>query len=408
MTLDTTVDSKDRGDDTLRRFKFQLTYAGIVSLSLLDNSSGVCEVFCEHHEDILVKLINGQFIGVQVKTRDLGLGPFETETESIWNCLKKFVALESRFPGRFLRFTIVSNAGFYNAKESVKNLKWIVGHAKGGNGSEMLKPRSKTKTAINRLAKECKCSATDVISVLAKIELKGDAAPLNHVDLDLENRLSLLTQVAEQTSGAIKEVAKKIIFKHLEASSLTSEPSLTEEYISLNSIEDEAKQKVIDGKRITKELLEQLISQGLAHPVTLHLQAGDNLDGMPKETRKLVLKMDKGNISFENVGLQKDNKFAAEKHFISWIHKYGNEKASKQYGQVKLIVQNECQAAYDESFKKDEAFGTEMLRDLRKRLRGRLDAEKQSFFDCKQEHLLGMAGILTEECKVWWSEKFPI
>jgi len=408
MALDTIVDSKDKGDDTLRRFKYQLTYAGIVSLSLLDNSSGVSEVFCEHHEDILVKLVNGQFIGVQVKTRELGLGPFETQNESIWNCLKKFVALELKFPGKFLRFTIVSNAGFYSAKETVKNLKWIVCHAKEGKEAELLRARSKTKTIINRLAKECKCTPGDIISVLAKIELKGDAAHLNHVDLDLENRLSVIPQLADQTSGALKEVAKKIIFKHLEASSLTSEATLTEEYISLNNVADEARQKLIDGKRITREQLEQLISQGLAHPVTLHLQIGDDLDVMPKETKKLILKMDKGQISFENVGLQKDNKFAAEKHFISWIHKYGSEKASKQYGQVKLIVQNECQAAYDDSFKKDEAFGTEMLRDLRRRLKGRLDTEKQSFFDCKQEHLLGMAGILTEECKVWWSEKFPI
>ncbi len=408
MNPEDILDEKDPGDDTLRRYKYQFTYAAIVSLSLLEDPPLVSEVFCEHHEDVLVKLITGQFVGVQVKTRDLGLGPFETENDSIWKCLNKFISLEQKFPAKFLRFTIVSNAGFYSAKETTKNLQWILSLAKEGKQTELLKARSKTKTLINRLSKDCKCKPEFIISVLAKIELKGGAAHLDHVDLELQNRLGCMTHLAEQTTGAIKQIAKKLIYKHLEASSLTAEATLTEEYISPNGLADEIKEKIISGKKITKEVIERLISEGIVDPITLHLQTGNGLDVMPKETRKLLLKMDQGKISYENVGLQTDNKFAAEKHFISWIHKYGAEKASKQYGQIKLMVQNECQAAHDDNFKKEEPFGTEMLKDLRKRLKTRLETDKNSFFDCKQEHLLGMAGILTEECKVWWSEKFLI
>ena len=108
------------------------------------------------------------------------------------------------------------------------------------------------------------------------------------------------------------------------------------------------------------------------------------------------------------MNLQKDNKYAAEKHYISWIHKHGEDKAKKQYEQVKLIVQNECQGAYDETKNTTEEFGTEMLKDVRKRLKGRITNDRNSFFGCKEEHLLGMSAILTEDCKIWWSEKFDI
>ena len=47
-----------------------------------------------------------------------------------------------------------------------------------------------------------------------------------------------------------------------------------------------------------------------------------------------------------------------------------------------------------------------MLIELRTKLRSKL--KENITFDCQYIHLLGVAGILTEECKIWWSEKFKI
>jgi hypothetical protein len=71
ITSDTTLNTEDPGDDIQRRFRYQSTYAAILSSSMLQDDSKIEEVFCELHLNILLKLMDGKFHGVQVKTRQL-------------------------------------------------------------------------------------------------------------------------------------------------------------------------------------------------------------------------------------------------------------------------------------------------------------------------------------------------
>jgi hypothetical protein len=47
-----------------------------------------------------------------------------------------------------------------------------------------------------------------------------------------------------------------------------------------------------------------------------------------------------------------------------------------------------------------------MLEDVRRRLRERHERDCEHLFDCMYEHLLGINGIETEKCSVWWSKQF--
>jgi hypothetical protein len=67
-TPDVVPATDDPGDDTARRYRYQWTYAGIICCMLLDDTENVAEVFCEHHEDVLLKHTDLTFTGVQVKT----------------------------------------------------------------------------------------------------------------------------------------------------------------------------------------------------------------------------------------------------------------------------------------------------------------------------------------------------
>jgi hypothetical protein len=51
--------STDVGDETSNRFRYQWVLSAIFCCMLLDQSEDVEEVFCEHHEDILLKHTNG-------------------------------------------------------------------------------------------------------------------------------------------------------------------------------------------------------------------------------------------------------------------------------------------------------------------------------------------------------------
>lgn len=406
-TPEAVLDPLDKGDDVLRRFRFQITYASIVSLTLFDAKSNIEEVYCEHHEDILVKQKDGKFIGIQVKTKELNQVPFQTNEDTIFNAIKRFILLDTQFPNKFLRFTLVSNAGFYDVKDDYKNLNWILKLVRDNNLVELLKKKSKQKKFVSDLCETCKCSEDVAISVLAKIKLQPGVGNLDNIQLELNDRLSKLSKVSGQTVSAITQIANKIIQHHFDASSLKIENELTETYLKGENHTEEEVFRKIEGKKVKREHLEKCITEVLEEPITLVTKGFVDIS-LPKGEGKLVRKMDKGGISYDNVNLQKDNKYAAEMHFASWVHKYGASKATDRYKQVSLVVQNECQAAFDENSKDDKLFGTDMLREVRKRLKERRDKESSTFFDCKSEHLMGMAGILTEDCKVWWSKRFDI
>lgn len=89
--------SDDRGDDIARRFAYQWSYAAIISCGVLDTRSTIAEVFCEHHEDILVKLHTGKFNGIQVKTRQSDGDPFRAGIAEAF----REVMLDVGFPGFF-------------------------------------------------------------------------------------------------------------------------------------------------------------------------------------------------------------------------------------------------------------------------------------------------------------------
>lgn len=124
--------------------------------------------------------------------------------------------------------------------------------------------------------------------------------------------------------------------------------------------------------------------------------------------RRMELKMIKGEISLSNINLAKNHKFSAEYLLNQWLFKYGSRKADSQYQHLRNIVWTECQESYDSSYIEAKTFGTDMLKELRKRLRDRYNQNRQVLFDCTYEHLCGVVGILTEECVVWWSVKFDI
>ncbi len=115
-----------------------------------------------------------------------------------------------------------------------------------------------------------------------------------------------------------------------------------------------------------------------------------------------------GDVSAQNIRAAKDHKHSAEALLIEWRYKHGASDANRKFDQLKLIVGNECREVYDQVFSEDDSFGQKMLIEIRNRLRNRITREPNLFFGCTYEHLLGIAGILTEMCEVWWSQEFEI
>lgn len=405
---DQILSHNDKGDDTLRRYDYQKVYTAIVALQLLKQNTSVDEVFCEQFEDVLVKLKNGKFVGIQVKTQELDLGEFNSGDKAIVKSLTRFVELELLFSGCFERYTIATNTGFSKTTNHHKNIHHLIKLAKEGKKEELMKARSLGKKIITQISKSCKCENDVVIDVLSKVSVHSKYASLQKAYLFLNDELSRIEPVKGQTMGVIESVSDRIYSLISKASALTVNGNDVSVFIGTESPENKQNEEIIAGKRIDKKILERIIEDEVAHPVNLYLKDKPKILDIKKTMERLALKMDAGGISSDNVFLAKDYKYSTETHLISWLHKQTPQEADRRYNQVRLAVKTECQEAYDEEKKPDGDFGEEMLKNLRKRLRNRRIDEPDLFFQCGYEHLLGMAGILTEDCEVWWSKKFKI
>ena len=166
---DKILNTSDMGNDVQRRYRYQAAYAALLSISLLDEESEFKEVFCEQYEDILVKRKDAKFIGVQVKTRNLGLGPFKFNDSTIMEALERFIKIEKQFPGKFVRYIICSNCGFWQQKKDFPNLIYCLELIRKNNCSRSCLIDNNLSGMIAELSTETKCDEDFVLNVLCKV-----------------------------------------------------------------------------------------------------------------------------------------------------------------------------------------------------------------------------------------------
>jgi hypothetical protein len=396
--------SKDPGDDTQRRFRYQAAYAAVMSLSLLDEDSGVSLIYCEHHEDVLVKRKDNTFIGIQVKTRASGKSPFKANDEEVVNSIKRFVEHEIKFNNScFSRYNLVANCGFWYDRKDGSNFKYILELAKNDDRQNA----TLDKFIKNILTLLPLSSQEIIINVLQKTDLVTSPG-LDDIESHLLNLLTKIPNLKESKVEYVTDITKRLIDKCLNAASLVHNSPKIGYFPILDNPQDEKLKLIIKEKQITKESILNLIKEITEDVDKSLLLASSSLSQMPKGIKKLIIKMEHGGLSKENIELAGDHKTSAEFQLVLWEKKHGFSKADSHYQHVKTIVRTQCQEAYDVTISDEELFGLKMLNEVRERLKIIHKEDKSSLFNLRYEHLFGICSILTEECKIWWSKKFDI
>lgn len=396
----------DPGDDVQLRFRYQNTYAGIISLMMLEDDTDWVEIFCEHHDDILVKFSDQKFRAIQVKTRDLNYRPFTIEDEAIIKSCTKFVNLEKAYPDQFSGYSIVSNNGFdkTNPKICLHELKkWI----EKADLTEITKSKTKIAMFLKEFSKNCECTLDQVILVFKKLKLSSFCA-LEDIHMKLVNQIKSSKLLNGISESKIEELADLILAKFNKASSLGNEKAIDINYYILGTKnKDDLEAGIIESKKTSKVELIEWLKTHKEQPVTIKLKDRKKLADIPDGHRKMVVKMDEGNIDSQNIDIMKDLKYSFEQHALSWLHK-DITLAEEKYSQLSILTENLCKEIYDELKIATSQDGQEMLVKVRKAIKERLQTDKEIFLDCDYEHLLGLVGVLTESCKIWWSHKFEI
>jgi hypothetical protein len=403
----------DPGDDTQLRFRYQAIYAAQTCLSMLDDNSEIQCIYCEHHEDILVERKDHSWIGIQIKTRQ-PINPFTAKDEKVCKSIKRFVELEAKFPGDFLHYFLVVNCDFWKVKKDGSNLNFILDLAKNCDEQEVDKAGKYLTEFLKKIANLLGDDGIQhnilILQTLKKIKLEVSSG-LYDIDSVLINSLHerLIKKDCDLRHDQIKAIAQEFITMCFNAASLANNSSTAHHHILYPNPENRKEKMIIAEKKITLDSLLKVIDKlSSDEPYFLRSSNFIPLDKIPMGTKVMERKMAVAGLSCETIINMRDNKLSVEHGLIEFSRKFGRRKRDKTHEHLTAIVSNECQAAYDLTYSSDKLFGKEMLHKIRERLETRYNADKSKFFGFEYEHLLGIVSLLTEQCKVWWSDKFPI
>jgi hypothetical protein len=121
---------------------------------------------------------------------------------------------------------------------------------------------------------------------------------------------------------------------------------------------------------------------------------------------RLEQKMERGGLADQFESMQTRTR-SAERYFLELASRKPNEY-EKILDQVENFVKGECDDAKLEVSQQGTIYGRAMLTEVTKRLKSAAKERSRMVYNLEPECLIGIAGALTAECKVWWSEKFQI
>jgi hypothetical protein len=136
------MSAPDAGDETQRRFRYQINYTALKALQILRTESDVLAVYCEHLEDVLVEHADGSLTGIQVKSRELDQKPFRSSDGTVQNALARFCVRAARYPGRFRRFVLATNFVFFSG-DGVEDVGNILKRCRDNPRQEGVEPRDR-------------------------------------------------------------------------------------------------------------------------------------------------------------------------------------------------------------------------------------------------------------------------
>lgn len=397
-----TPPAEDIGADTQRRFRHQACYTAMLSLGLLDEDGPLQELYCEHHDDVILRMKSGSFKAIQLKTRLIGGVPFKSGDDEILSSLRRFAALEAKFPGRFESYLLASNVGFWHEKKNGSNLDHVLSELRIDSGKSsvaLVKKIAETEPAIDRAV---------VLAALRKVQL-GVTPGLDDVEPKLREQLAQIPKFRGRRYDELKAASDSLRNRIFEASSLVGLSDFPE-YLAVCSDTSESlrDQSVIQSKRISKTVVSELLDRELSSATLLRMSQPVPIADLPTGMNKMELKMAAGGLSVREIEHLKDLKFSTEYLLRQWFYMFGREQTQRYYEHLRVVVRGECLAAQENSQQPGGLYANRMLSDLRQRLEHQSTTLAAETPECRQDHLLGMAGILTEECKVWWSAEFEL
>ena len=397
------LSERDPGDDMQRRLRYQAAYGALLCLECLDNET-FSEVFCEHHEDFLVRKRSGGYVGVQVKTRATHLGAFRSNDGPVTTALTRFVELDKEFPAAFEGFVLVTNCDFLDTGEQETNLPHVLRRLRSRHTAQFTGTMG---SVIDGIKTATGSSKKHIREVLSKVELDGSLPKFEDITMNVATKIAGLEAYRSFSLEKLNSCAVSLI-NHVQMSSgLTCDQPLRHHFVFSSSPAEEKSKAIIENKRIGRDLILTLLASHLAELIALHTTQPLKAIDLPAGHHVLEKKMAVGGISFPSIAIAKDHQVSAEYLLQRWVHSLGTATATERFQHLDVLVRTRCAEAFDEVSGSGAPFGQAMLKSVRAKL-AVLARDKAVTYGLSYEQLLGFVSVATQECRQWWSEPFDL
>jgi hypothetical protein len=402
------LDVTDPGDELQRNIRYQNACGVIVLLRALLEKNNYVAVWCEHHDDYLGQRADGLYDGLQIKSRKPELGEWKITDEQLKKSIKKFVNLDKRFPGMMGDFYFVSNAVISDSEQEsmigkcpqkfVDQIKDVA--MSGGEIDE------KFKDSFENLRSYCGCTEEELKNTVLRLNFVKSPARDGFHDIISNGILAKLPHCAGLLPFQLDSLLDDLVQIIHEASSLlTTDPQ--QYWLCKKDPDDE--NPFLLAKRVSVEaILVTIQDQNLSPPIRLIPDSGNYpLIKTQKNLSILEQKFFRAELSSQ-LSTMKIRTLAAERKFFEMVGKLPADEFKVKYEQLLSVIKGRCDDA--KLFTQEEVppYGAKMLRSLLLDLKAIVDKQHDLVYRESYEFLVGIAGLLTEDCQVWWSEEFSL
>jgi hypothetical protein len=400
-----TLDSADRGDETQRNFRYQHAYGVILLIGSASGGLPYVSIWCEHHEDFLAELPDGRFDGYQIETATPENGPWKWTDDPLRDSIKRFVQLDKRFPGKINTFSFVSNVECLNshAKEKLvfspfrlwETIKTVA------SAAELT---IEQKRAFDKLCGHCACPPDDLLAVLRRLKfVKGPGR--DSFDSELaHDHLPAIAECHGFSPATLNRLRDHLVQLVSNASSLANtDPS--RHWCCVNG--EDHKNAALRGKRISVAQFSERLAEFRSCPFRFASGTSPVALGSGKQQLSVLQqKMIRGGLE-DQFQTMRDRSISAEAHLMELAHLVPDQ-IDTILDQVVGLVAGECDEARLSASQAGEPYGRRMLSDVFTRLRETAQTRAEMVHRQQYECLVGVAGLLTGECRVWWSPPFEL
>lgn len=402
-----TTASGDPGDETERNFRYQHQYGVVLLAAVRRGTLNYIALYCEHHEDFLAERPDGLFDGYQIKTSRPENGAWTLTSVALTKSIGRFIDLMTAFPGQIGKFAFVSNSDVDTVTPASTDDRrrgrcpgLMLDHVKSCSDADAMQPPF--RNTFDALAAELGVEKAQLFEVLRRLEtVKGPSREDFDASLAQEH-IGGLTECADLAPAPLRELCNNLVAEfHRAASLYVVDPDRHLAKISSGTTDD----PVITAKRIVIADVALVPPSRTSHsfryqgPPTISL-------GQPRPQRILEQKLVRGGVG-ALVDYMKAREQAAEYHFLEEQAK-DPVAAARQLRQVEEAVHGECLESYMARHTPGAPFGQAMFNDVSTRLRSLETQRKELLGGAPYEVLMGTAALLTDDCRVWWSDRFQI